>query len=246
MRTSTKKELTKILELHQKWLNNENDGRYADLRYADLRYADLRGANLTGANLTGADLTGADLRGANLTGANLTGANLTGANLTGADLRGANLTGADLRGTNLTGADLRNADLRNANLTDANLRYANLENISINESTTGITNFCPDGSFVAWKKLQGNVIAKLLIPEHAKRSNATTLKCRASEAQVLQILKKENDTWLEIGKGVSRHDSDFIYEVGKTVKVDNFDDDRWIECSTGIHFFIDRKVAEQY
>ena len=231
MRTSTKKELTKILELHQKWLNNENDGRYADLRYAD-----LRGANLTGANLTGADLTGADLRGANLTGANLTGANLTGANLTGADLRGANLTGADLRGTNLTGADLRNADLR----------YANLENISINESTTGITNFCPDGSFVAWKKLQGNVIAKLLIPEHAKRSNATTLKCRASEAQVLQILKKENDTWLEIGKGVSRHDSDFIYEVGKTVKVDNFDDDRWIECSTGIHFFIDRKVAEQY
>ena len=231
MRTSTKKELTKILELHQKWLNNENDGRYADLRYAD-----LRGANLTGANLTGADLTGADLRGANLTGANLTGANLTGANLTGADLRGANLTGADLRGTNLTGADLRNADLRNANL----------ENISINESTTGITNFCPDGSFVAWKKLQGNVIAKLLIPEHAKRSNATTLKCRASEAQVLQILKKENDTWLEIGKGVSRHDSDFIYEVGKTVKVDNFDDDRWIECSTGIHFFIDRKVAEQY
>ena len=201
MRTSTKKELTKILELHQKWLNNENDGRYADLRYADLR----------GANLTGADLRYADIRYADLTDANL-----------------------------------KHADLRNADLRYADLRYANLENISINESTTGITNFCPDGSFVAWKKLQGNVIAKLLIPEHAKRSNATTLKCRASEAQVLQILKKENDTWLEIGKGVSRHDSDFIYEVGKTVKVDDFDEDRWNECSKGIHFFIDRKVAERY
>ena len=181
MRTITRQELTEILELHKKWLNNEIGG------------------------------VRANLSGANLSGANLSGANLSGANLRGANLRGANLT-----------------------------------NIKINENTTGLTNLCPEGSFIAWKKLENNVIAKLLIPEHAKRSNATTLKCRASEAQVLQILKKENDTWVEIEKGVSKHDSDFIYEVGKTVKVDNFDENRWNECSTGIHFFIDRQLAEQY
>ena len=153
---------------------------------------------------------------------------------------------ADLSGSNLRHSDLRGSDLRHSDLSGSNLRGANLTNITFNENTTGLTNLCPDGEFIAWKKLQGNVIAKLLIPDHAKRSNATTLKCRASEAQVLQILRKENDEWVEIEKGISRHDSKFVYEVGKTVKVDNFDEDRWNECSTGIHFFIDRQLAEQY
>jgi len=44
----------------------------------------------------------------------------------------------------------------------------------------------------------------------------------------------------------SNHDSKFVYEVGKTVEVTNFDEDRWNECSTGIHFFITRREAELY
>jgi len=38
--------LNKILELHRKWLNNEKDGKKADLRDTDLRDANLRGAYL--------------------------------------------------------------------------------------------------------------------------------------------------------------------------------------------------------
>ncbi len=109
----TKKKLDKILCKHDKWLDDENEGKRAVLHGAD-----WAGANLTGANLTGADLTGANLTGANLTGADLAGANLTGANLTGADLAGANLAGANLAGADLTGANLTGADL-----TDANLRW---------------------------------------------------------------------------------------------------------------------------
>ena len=75
------KQLKNILELHQKWLNEEPGGERADLWGADLR----------GANLWRAGLRGADLRGANLREANLRGADLRGANLRGADLRGANL-----------------------------------------------------------------------------------------------------------------------------------------------------------
>ena len=60
------KELNKVLEDHEKWLNGESDGKKADLRGANLRGANLREADLTGANLTGANLTGADLTGANL------------------------------------------------------------------------------------------------------------------------------------------------------------------------------------
>ena len=40
------KQLKKILELHQKWINNEPGGKGADLRGANLWRADLRGANL--------------------------------------------------------------------------------------------------------------------------------------------------------------------------------------------------------
>ena len=55
------KQLNKILELHQKWINKEPGGERADLRGADLRGADLRGVDLWGADLRGADLRGADL-----------------------------------------------------------------------------------------------------------------------------------------------------------------------------------------
>lgn len=58
--------LSKILELHKKWINNEPGGEQANLRRADLRRADLWGANLREANLRGAYLEGADLKGANL------------------------------------------------------------------------------------------------------------------------------------------------------------------------------------
>ena len=75
------KELKKILELHEKWLNSEQGGIRADLSNTDLRDADLRGTNLRHA----------DLRYANLKGANLNCANLNCADLRDADLRYANL-----------------------------------------------------------------------------------------------------------------------------------------------------------
>ena len=83
--------LSKILELHKKWINNEPGGEQANLRGADLRIADLRGADLRIANLREADLWRADLRGADLRIADLRGADLEGADLEGADLKGANL-----------------------------------------------------------------------------------------------------------------------------------------------------------
>ena len=213
-------QLNEVLENHRKWLRNEG-GKRADLEGADLEGADLEGADLEGAYLRGADLEGANLRGANLKGANLIGANLIGANLRGANLIGANLEVADLRGADLT-------------------------DIKVNENTTGYHNLCPEGEFVAWKKLRSKKIAKLLIPSDAKRSNATTLKCRASEAKIIQILKKIDNEWIECSEGKSQHDINFIYRTSEIVKVDNFDEDRWNECSTGIHFFISREVAELY
>ena len=59
-------QLKNVLELHQKWINDEPGGDRANLWYANLHGADLRGADLRGANLRGADLYGANLYGADL------------------------------------------------------------------------------------------------------------------------------------------------------------------------------------
>jgi len=196
---------------------------------------DLSDADLSYANLSNADLSSANLSSADLRSANLSGADLSGADLSSADLRSANLSSADLCSANLSSADLRSADLRSANLS-----YA-----KHNDFTCFLLPQCPsEGSFVAWKKAGGKVV-KLLITDDAKRSSATTLKCRCSKAKVLGIENLDGtDSGLTEIK--SNHDENFIYRVGEIVEVDNFDEDRFNECSTGIHFFIAREMAVKY
>ena len=176
--------------------------------------------NLGYANLSGADLRGADLSGAYLIDANLGYANLIDANLGYANLSRANLRGADLRGADLSGA-------------------------KINECTPFFCLSCPEeGAFVGFKKASGKIV-KLLITEDAKRSSATTLKCRCSKALVLEI-QELNGTKSDVQEVKSIYTDSFVYRVGETVEVDDFDDNRWNECSTGIHFFMNRLQAVQY
>jgi hypothetical protein len=203
-----------------------------------LQAAVKSGADLSGADLSGADLSGADLSGANLYGANLYGADLSGANLSGADLYGANLYGAHLSGANLYGANLYGADLSGANLYGANLRSA--KNSELAQTQTIIV---PEGNLVGWKKCRNNVIVKLLIPQKAKRSNATGRKCRAEYVQVLRVFGQDGKT---ADEGISTYNSSVVYRKGDTVRCDTWNEDRFTECGGGIHFFISRVEAENY
>jgi hypothetical protein len=218
-----KEELETALKRHALWLKNLSDAD-ANLRGADLRGVDLSDEDLRGADLRGADLSNANLRGADLDDADLSDASLSGANLSYAHLSGANLSGADLCGAHLGGASLKGADL---------------DGVLYDETTAFFALQCPEeGAFIGWKKCENDVLVKLLIPEDAKRSSATSRKCRASKAIVLEVIGAE--------KGVSQNDASFVYEVGKEMIPDSFDDDRWAECSHGIHFFMTRKEAENY
>ena len=235
-RSISKEELNSILEKHKMWLDNKPGGERADLRGANLREANLREANLSTAYLYKADLSGADLSGANLREANLSGAYLTGANLRGADLRGSNLIWADFTGADLRGADLRRADLRRSYLGKANLSEAKLDWPLV----------CPEkDSFVGYKKCRDNLIVKLEIPEDALRSSATSRKCRCSKANAISITNL-NGSEVNVEYAVSGRDSGFLYKVGEVVSVDDFDTNRWNECSTGIHFFMTREEAVLY
>jgi hypothetical protein len=207
--------LKDILNKHLAWLRGEPEGKRADLSGANLRSADLRSANLYGADLSGADLSGANLRSADLRSANLRSANLYGADLRSADLSGANLSGAK-----------------------------NLEEIYWDIQTAFYPLQCPEsGSYTAYKKADGKIV-ELLIPADAKRSSATSRKCRASKALVVSIMDYDGNP---CGNQVrSDHDRSFIYTVGETVEVNNFDENRWNECSTGIHHYITRAEAVKH
>jgi len=247
--------LEEVLNAHKRWMDTpkgwSKEDR-ADLSGVDLKEVDLTGAYLGGAYLSGADLSsaclrGADLRGAYLSGAYLDRADFSGADLSGADLSRAHISEACLRGVDLTNADLRKADLSEADLDEACLSRADLRGA---KNVPFIPLACPDtGAFVAWKKCiskNGAAIVKLLIPEDAKRSSGTGRKCRADRAVVLDIQTISGDT-LEGAIVWSAHDNSFFYCVGETVTPkEPFDDDRFNECSSGIHFFINRKEAVWY
>ena len=165
-----------------------------------------------------------------------------------AQLQEAQLQGADLRGAQLQEAQLRGAQLQGADLRGAQLKGAQLQRALADEVTSGFWSVCPEeGSFNAFKKLADDAIAKLFIPEHAKRSSGTTRKCRCSEALVVEIKDRNGNN---VGEGFSKYKDrsgcELLYKVGKTVYPDGFDDDRWNECSNGIHFFMTRREAELY
>ena len=166
---------------------------------------------------------------------------------------GANLAGADLSGVDLRYANLENADLSNANLLYTNLFGANLQGANTYKSefygadlvgASGVPDLpiaCPsEGSFIAWKKVR-NFLVKLKIPEDAKRCSATSNKCRCDKALVLDIVNINNGEHQK--KVVNENFCKCVYEVGEMVYPDSFDEDRWNECSHGIHFFMDKQDA---
>ena len=214
--------LKDVLDKHLKWLRDEDGGERANLSRADLSRANLSGANLSWANLSMANLFGADLSRADLSGANLSRANLSRADLFGANLSRANLSGADLSGASY---------IEKAK----NLFYPIA---------------CPEsGSFIGWKKARikgsrGECIVKLEISEDAMRSSATGRKCRCSKATVLEVQGLEGNVLEQAA--VSDRDENFHYVPGSVVSVSDFDENRWNECSTGIHFYITREEAVRH
>ena len=134
-----------------------------------------------------------------------------------------------------------------ANLSCANLYGADLSCAKIEKKL--IDKFypicCPEyGAFIGYKKANGHIV-KLQITDDAKRSSAFGRKCRCSKALVLNIENFDGS-----GSGLkeiaSGYDKNFIYRVGETVEVADFDEDRTHECAPGIHFFITRQEAVDY
>lgn len=204
---------------------------------------DLKGANCDAANLAGADLSNLYLVGANLCGATLTGAKLTGANLITANLAGADLTNADLRDTDLVRANLAGANLYGADLTGAKLQGANLYGANI-WNAIGLSEYCTGKvltePLIGYKVCIDNskyVIVILEIPRGATVFSINGGKCRTNKAKVIDIEGSNR------GKSYFRNTS---YYVGDVITVYNFNCQYNVECSNGIHFFLNKEDAYEY
>lgn len=181
-------------------------------------------------------------------------------NFVGCDLRNASFEKTDLTSSLFKDCDMEYLNFHSVDLYCASLSgNKNMDKIDADIGTKFFRLQCPEvGSFVAWKKVrdffsQKSYIVKLLIPEDAKRSSATSYKCRAEFVKVLGIYEESGTESAEdavlnrsiISMSLDRHiDTDYV--VGRFVYPDSFDEDRWKECSHGIHFFMNFEVAKKY
>lgn len=153
---------------------------------------------------------------------------------------------ANLRSADLSSADLSSADLRGANLSGANLSGAeNIDKTAWDAYTAFYPLQCPEtGSFIGYKKASGYIV-ELEICANAKRSSATSRKCRCSKAKVLSITHLDgSDSGLTEVR--SDYSKEFVYCVGEIAEAPGFDENRWNECAPGIHFFVTREEAVKY
>lgn len=131
---------------------------------------------------------------------------------------------------------------------------AKLKNVIVDETTRYFNTQCPKaGSFIGYKKACGTTpgnwttlyLVKLEIPADAKRSSATNKKRRCSKAKVLSITSLANPAE-EIAQASSFWDRNFVYIVGETVEVPDFNEDWRMTCAPRIHFFMNEEDAINY
>ena len=221
----------------------------------------LKGIFLCGADLEDTDFSGVDLSyvkfdGANLRNTNFSGANLCSANLSRVDLFNANMENANLSCTKIISSICNCANFSGANFYDAYIantifEYAKIENA---ENFPTIPTNLPEGEFIAWKKvfkrslIDGIIrfyIIKLKILADSKRSRAMGDKCRCDKALVLEIQSLEGKK-LDLTEITNNAFAPCTYKVGEIVYADEWNENRFLECTHGIHFFLDRTSAAHY
>lgn len=205
----------------------------------------LHGMDLTGWDLSNIDFTLSSFQDTVLNGVNFKDSNVENALFDGCPMRGANFQNANMQTASFRYCDMTESNIRGANLYGAVLEYANLDGIVSDENTEWFRLHCPEtGAFLAYKKCVNDRMVQLLVPSDAKRTSATLPSCRCNKAKVLTI--KSFDFEENFDEAWSLVDENFVYRKGEWVEVKNFNEDRWQDSTTGIHFWLTREEAEAY
>ena len=226
----------------------------AEMNGIRMPYANAKGADFCGANMVQSLMWDCDFEKAEFVLSDLSGSKLCDCNFRGVDMRGANLNESDLDYAHFEGARLEWADFTNAensyyaSFEGADLTHTELSDCPLdgeklkNAKGLFVPLACPaEGSFIAWKKCREDRIVKLVIPKEAKRVGSNYWDMRASEAEVVEIIGPDGETYSE---AVSYFDPEFIYRTGDTAVAKEYDGDPYCN-GDGIHFVLSRKHAEE-
>lgn len=242
----TQEELNKKLILHEKWLRNENGGEQLNL------------FEVVCANL---DISNYNLKRAIFNNVHFINCKFYNIKFTNVIFVQCLLQDSNYSESIIDDNFFKRCILDNLSIIDSYLNnnfFINVDIRNMESNTLNILNYqhpihCPEeGEFIGFKQANLKkerywyypVLVKLRIPSDAKRCSATSNKCRCNKAEVLEITDYiSNESYLE---AYSDYDPNFKYEVGKFVEVKDFDDNRWNECSTGIHFFLTKNEAIMY
>lgn len=210
-----------------------------------LQEISLHDADLSGWNLNHIDFSGSQFERVCFDQADMSACNIVNALFLECTFRGTNLQDANMKSAALRGADLTGANIEGAELFCAILEGAKLDDIVSNDETKHFKMHCPEtGAFLGYKKCFNDRLVQLLIPADAKRTSATMTSCRCSKAKVLTI--KSFDYEEEFEEAWSLVNEDFVYRKGQWVEVLDFNEDRWRDSTTGIHFWMTREEAMAY
>lgn len=265
----------KVVEMHEEWIKNGMHGNpdNPDVSCADFSCMTIKDIECKNHNLSFAIFLNTKIYKSNFlmcmfTHADFTNTEINYASFWLCDMSHAMFYNARLYNTCFDVSELTFTAFSNASFYASVFDTSYIENVSALVSAKNVPNIpmaCPDsGSFIGWKKVclgldlepsgSGFIpkmveklgIAKLLIPEDAKRSSATGRKCRCDKAKVLEI-QDMNGNVLNNTIARSFYDNDFIYIAGKMIAPTlPFEENRWEECASGIHFFISREEAVNY
>lgn len=233
MKTMTEAELRELLESREK------------KQRLELKEYEFHNMDMTGWNFSNTDVSLSSFQGSILDGVNFENSSVENALFDGCPMKGTNFKNANMKRACFRSCDLGGANIEGADLFFAVLELANLEGVKADENTKWYRLYCPEeGAFLGYKKCIGDRLVQLLIPADAKRTSATYRTCRCDKAKVLTI--KSFDYKESFSEAWSMVDENFVYRVGEWVEVKDFNEDRWFDSTTGIHFWLTREEAKAY
>lgn len=245
------------------------DLKNVDLKNAKLSGSSLERANLCRADLQMAEIKNANLSFTNLCVSDISWANFSGTDFSFADFKSTFMIGACFQESILKSARFDSVVLEEVDFSDAILDYStfynsNFEGAIVNRASFYYSIFdnlnrgtkclkdakilpyipmnLPEGEFIAWKKLDNGLIAKLKILKDSKRNRAMGDECRCNKALVMEFQSTGGVTY-DCTEYLNERYSPCLYKVGEVVYADSWDNNRWDENTHGIHFFLDRKAA---
>lgn len=265
--------LWKMIKDHEEWIRSGHEfGKCLDLSNKSIVGVTFpRNCNLTNAVFKNTDFYSVVIHDVRFASCDMEGVSFKHCDITHSQFASSDMTSSYFYNTSVSRCSFDSADLTNSKLVsvtfwnvtfyEACLENVRLENhhmidVYFNYGTKhipiNIPMACPsEGSFIGWKVARDMhnpvyYLIKLQIPASAKRSSATTRKCRCDKAKVVGIY---NLTGVKARKQMVvnyAYDTETVYEVGKMVYPNSFDPNRWEECSCGIHFFINKQDAIDY